>query len=207
MLSDPAPAHRPLTVTPNQITFARLVLAPVVAALLCVDGKLASFLALALYMVAAISDWLDGYLARKLQLHSTLGRVLDPIADKLLVNGTLLALAYTNRLNNFLVLAGLAIILREVFVAGLREHAALKQQDRQKEKTGQQALPVTNLAKLKTTLQLVALGLLIPAPFLPQLHLFLLGSLLLWLAAALSVYTGYGYWLEVRRNRSEDPTQ
>lgn len=196
--------------TPNQLTLARLVAAPLVAILLCVDGGVAVFFALLLYVAAAITDWLDGYLARKRQIYSGWGAVLDPVADKLLVQSTLLALAYNGRLNALLMLAALIIIAREVFVAGLREYAGVKHENVTKPGNGageaRQALPVTVLAKLKTALQLVALGLLIPAPYLRYLNLYVIGGVALWVAAGLSVYTAYGYWQRVAKTLAPETT-
>src|SRR5262245_24467267 len=109
-------------ITPNHITYGRMVAVPLIALLLAVDGRIAAFLALLIFIPAAISDWFDGYLARKTDTTSLLGRVFDAIADKLLVAGCLLSLAYNGRLGSGLVVPALAILLLEIFVSGLREY-------------------------------------------------------------------------------------
>lgn len=192
-----------MRLTPNHITYARIGAVPIIALLISVDGKITATLAFTLFVIAAISDWYDGYLARKTNTVSVLGRVFDSIADKLLVGGCILALAYNQRLGNGLILPALAILLREIFIAGLREYVFRMNPEtgalEDSTATGDRPpLGATDLAKLKATLQMISVGLLIIAPYLLHPYLGMLGGLCFWVAAGLSLYTGWIYWLEAR---------
>lgn len=170
---------------PMWLTLSRIVAIPVIVALFWLEGDEWRYVACAVYAVAAVTDWLDGYLARAWAQQSKLGRIFDPIADKLLVSATILMLVAFGRVAGFSVLAALVILLREVLVSGLREFLA-------EIRVG---LPVSKLAKWKTGIQMGALGILIvgdagPTAFLP---VTVLGELGLWIAAALTLYTGYDY--------------
>ncbi|MDB5566352.1 MAG: CDP-diacylglycerol--glycerol-3-phosphate 3-phosphatidyltransferase, partial [Tardiphaga sp.] len=135
---------------------------------------------------AAVTDFLDGYYARIWDQHSAFGRMLDPIADKLLVASCLLMLAADGIIHGWTLWAAIVILCREILVSGLREYlAALRV-----------SVPVTRLAKWKTTAQLIAIGFLLAGeagdqviPFTTQL-----GLLLLWLSAIFTIYTGYDYF-------------
>ena len=180
-------ANRPMLLSiPNVLTYARIVSVPaVVAALLLVSGTPGRWIALAIYTFACITDWLDGYLARVWNQQSTLGRMLDPIADKLLVGATLLILTHNNTIDGRHIWAAVIILCREILVSGLREFLAELNVK----------ILVTQLAKWKTTLQMVALGVLIAGPAGDQLvgGVSSAGLALLWLAALLTLYTGYDY--------------
>ena len=183
-MSRSAPA-RPLSL-PNLLTYGRVVAVPVVVALILVsDADWARWMALGIYVAAAITDFFDGYLARAWGQQSSLGRMLDPIADKLLVASVLLALAADGMIRGWLVAAALIILCREVLVSGLREYLA----------DLHVPVPVTTLAKWKTTLQLIALGFLIAGDagerVLPGT--VKIGVTLLWAAATLTLYTGWDY--------------
>ena len=183
-LSKSAPS-RPLSL-PNLLTYGRVAAVPVVVALiLCSDADWARWAALGIYVLAGVTDFFDGYLARAWGQQSSLGRMLDPIADKLLVASVLLALAADGMIRGWLVAAALIILCREVLVSGLREYLA----------DLHVPVPVTNLAKWKTTLQLIALGFLIAGDagekVLPGT--VKIGMLLLWAAALLTLYTGWDY--------------
>jgi len=171
---------------PNILTYGRIVAVPVVAGLLMWDTNTARWIALAIYVIAAITDFLDGYLARRWQQQSSLGRMLDPIADKVLVAVVLLVLAASPILYGGHLWAAIIILSREVLVSGLREYLGELQV----------SVPVTKIAKWKTTVQLVAIGFLIAGPagdtIIPYLTEFGLG--LLWVAAGLTLYTGYDYF-------------
>lgn len=167
----------PLTLA-NRLTLLRVVLVPPVAVLVVLDDPAARLLALALFLVAAVTDYLDGHIARARGEISALGRCLDPIADKLLVATVLIALVAADRAPWMPVLL---IVLRELAVSGLREFLAGRGP----------SLPVTTLAKWKTTLQLVALALLIVGDLLPFVRPT--GDALLWAAAALTILTAIGY--------------
>jgi cardiolipin synthase len=170
-----------LTTLPNLLTLGRIAAIPLICLFIATGWWALQWLALLLYIAAAVSDWLDGFLARRMNLNSALGKMLDPIADKLLVGALLITLAWTRELSGWDLIPAIAIMMREIFVSGLREYLGKVDVD----------VPVSWLAKWKTTVQLVALGLLIAAPML--LGLSFIGHLLLWVAAALTLWTGWEY--------------
>ena len=144
---------------PNLLTYGRILAVPVVTGCILWRGDNARWLALLVFIVAALTDFLDGYLARRWRQQSSLGRMLDPIADKLLVAATLLALAGDNTIYGIHTWAGVIIICREVLVSGLREYLAeLKV-----------SVPVTRLAKWKTTIQMIAVAVLLAGPALDKI--------------------------------------
>jgi cardiolipin synthase (CMP-forming) len=168
---------------PNMLTFARVVAAPGLGIVfLAGQGPAAHAVAFALYTAAALTDFLDGWLARRLGQESALGRMLDPIADKAMVTIALAALMAVRGPDPWLVLPALAILLREVLVSGLREFL------------GEVKLAVTRAAKWKTASQLVAIGGLILAGALPgQAWIGPAALMLLWAAAGLTIWTGIDY--------------
>jgi cardiolipin synthase len=170
---------------PNLLTYGRRVAVPVVAGLILWGGDAARWTALALFIGAAITAFFDGYLARRWAQQSALGRMLDPIADKVLVAAVLLVLAADRTIDGAHLWAGIIILSREVLVSGLREFLAELQV----------SVPVTKVAKWKTTVQLIAIGFLIAGPagdkIVPYVSEF--GLFCLWIAAALTLYTGYDY--------------
>jgi cardiolipin synthase (CMP-forming) len=171
---------------PNLLTYGRVIAVPlVVACLFWPAVATMRWLALGIFIVAGISDFLDGYLARAWALQSSLGRMLDPIADKLLVSAVLLMLAADRTIGGLSLWAAIIILCREILVSGLREYLAeLKV-----------SVPVSRVAKWKTFLQLVALGFLIAGPagerILPET--VKIGLVLLWVSALLTLYTGWDY--------------
>lgn len=180
-------ASRPLLLSlPNILTYGRIAAVPaVVACLYFVKGDAGRWLALAIYVGACITDYLDGYLARAWHQQSALGQMLDPIADKLLVGATLLMLTHDNTIDGPTVWAAVIILCREILVSGLREFLAELNVK----------IRVTRLAKWKTTVQMVALAVLIAAPTVQgqAAYLNILGIALVWLAALLTLWTGTDY--------------
>jgi cardiolipin synthase len=171
---------------PNALTLSRILATPVVCLLLFVGTALGSWLALGVWIYACITDFLDGYLARSWQQQSSFGRMLDPIADKLLVASVLLVLVGVDRLTGASILPAAVILCREILVSGLREFLAQLQV----------SVPVTRLSKWKTTIQMVAIGFLVvgdAAPRLGPVSLLDVGVYGLWAAAALTLVTGYDY--------------
>ncbi|MBX3521304.1 MAG: CDP-diacylglycerol--glycerol-3-phosphate 3-phosphatidyltransferase [Xanthobacteraceae bacterium] len=175
----------------NILTYGRIAAVPAVAACLfgiaVLDGGLwLRWVALAIYVIAAITDYLDGWVARAYGQFSKLGRMLDPIADKLLVSSCLLMLAADGTIRGWALWAAIIILCREILVSGLREYLAELRV----------SVPVTNLAKWKTMMQLVAIGFLIAGDagdrVLP--YTSLIGATLLWISALLTLYTGYDYF-------------
>ena len=194
--SSPLPA-RPLAL-PNLLTYARIAAVPVVVGLLywnsILDGGLwIRWVALAVFIAAGITDVLDGYFARMYGQQSSLGRMLDPIADKLLVASCLLMLAAEETIRGWSLLASVVILCREILVSGLREYLAELRV----------SVPVSRLAKWKTTWQLVAVGFLIAGDAgdkaffdifkLDMLVITNTGLALLWLSALVTLYTGWDY--------------
>jgi cardiolipin synthase (CMP-forming) len=180
---------RPLAL-PNILTYGRIAAVPVVVGCMfwqnILNGGLwLRWVALAVFIAAGVSDFLDGYLARMWSQQSSLGRMLDPIADKLLVASCLLMLAAESTIHGWALFAAVVILCREILVSGLREYLAELRV----------SVPVTRLAKWKTTLQLIAVGFLIcgeagdaVVPVVTQM-----GIMLLWLSALLTLYTGWDY--------------
>lgn len=171
---------------PNLITVARIAAVP--ALVLCLffleepTGRIAAF---ALFAAASLSDWLDGYLARAWQQHSAFGAMLDPIADKLLVGATLLMLVYDQTITGVSIFAAAIILCREILVSGLREYLAGLNVK----------VLVTQLAKYKTVVQMIALALLLIGPALAPTYpdITTAGISLLWAAALLTLWTGWDY--------------
>ena len=171
---------------PNILTYGRIIAVPLVAALLLIGDNRSRWVALGIYIVAAVTDFLDGYLARKWQQQSALGRMLDPIADKVLVSVVLLVLAADGVMDGGHIWAAIIILAREVLVSGLREFLGELQV----------SVPVTKIAKWKTTAQLLAIGFLIAGPTGDKFvaHTTEVGLVFLWIAAGLTLYTGYDYF-------------
>ncbi len=185
--TDPTPrSSLPVAMqVPNLLTYGRIIAVPLVGGALLWDTEQSRWLAFALFALAAITDFFDGWLARAWHQQSALGRMLDPIADKLLVAGVLLMLTANGTIEHAHVWAAFIILLREVLVSGLREFLGQLQV----------SVPVTWLAKWKTAIQLVAIGLLIIGPAASSLlpHAIEIGLAGLWIAALLTLYTGYDY--------------
>lgn len=186
---------------PNAVTGLRIVMVPVLVGAFFIAGPSGLWLGFAVFAAAALSDFLDGWLARRLDQHSLLGRILDPIADKLLVAAALVMLAVEGRAP---AIAVVAILAREFLIAGLREALA-----------GSVSLPVQPLAKWKTAAQMGAIALLLFAPaaasLLPQAAgagLATAGEGLIWLAVVLTWASAIGYLrVAVRGMRGARPGQ
>ncbi len=176
---------------PNLLTYARIIAVPLVVICFFLEGRLQSsdaarWGALAIFLIASITDFFDGYLARIWQQTSTIGRMLDPIADKLLVSAVLLLLAADGTIAGWSLWAAIIILCREILVSGLREYLAeLKV-----------SVPVSRLAKWKTTIQMVAIAFLLTGPAGDKIVpiVTILGIILLWIAALITLYTGWDYF-------------
>jgi cardiolipin synthase len=187
---------------PNLLTILRIVLVPVFAVAFVLPGETARLIAFAVFAIAGISDALDGLAARKLNAGSDFGRMLDPIADKILVAVALMMLVAEGEIHQFdLTPAGLRgllrlvpaliILSREILVSGLREFLA----------GAKVSVPVTVFAKFKTAVQIFAIGLMILTPLadkffpgVPALTYSTFAYGMLWVAAGLTVYTGALYF-------------
>jgi len=173
---------------PNTLTILRILLVPLFVASF-LFGETGRLVAFAVFCVAGISDALDGFAARKLGAGSDFGRMLDPIADKILVAVALMMLVWKDALGDALggytLIPALVILSREILVSGLREFLA----------GADVSVPVTRIAKAKTAMQMVAIGAMILGPIVERVWAGAMTAayVLLWLAAALTVYTGYAY--------------
>jgi cardiolipin synthase len=188
--TNPASSARALAL-PNLLTYARIAAVPVVVGCMYFQsileyGLWLRWVALFVFILAGITDVLDGYLARAYGQMSTFGRMLDPIADKLLVSSCLLMLAADGTIRGWALWAAIVILCREILVSGLREYLAELRV----------SVPVTALAKWKTFLQLLAVGFCIAGeagdkilPITTEI-----GIALLWLSALLTLYTGWDYF-------------
>jgi cardiolipin synthase len=168
--------------TPNLVTLSRIVLIPLIIGLYYLPEEWLSYhaknvAATVVFILAALTDWLDGYLARRLNQTSAFGAFLDPVADKLIVVGALIALLYLNRVD---MLVALIIIGREIAISALREWMA---------KVGQaKSVAVAFVGKLKTVGQMVAIPLLLyNDPLFGVLDCQWLGTVLINVAAVLTV--------------------
>src|SRR5690349_5525884 len=186
---------------PNLLTYGRIAAVPVVVACMYWQaileyGLWLRWVALVVFIAAGITDVLDGYVARAYAQQSSFGRMLDPIADKLLVSSCLLMLAADGTIRNWALWAAIVILCREILVSGLREYLAELRV----------SVPVTALAKWKTFLQLLAVGFLIAGkagdqilPITTDIGLGLLGF-----SAILTLYTGWDYFRAGVRHLIDD---
>ncbi len=181
---------------PNILTLMRVAMIPALVVLMYLPGPEARWAAFGVFVAAAITDWADGHVARVTRSVSRLGRMLDPVADKLIVAATLVMLVADDTLNGLAIVPAIVILCREILVSGLREFLA----------TIRVGMPVSGIAKFKTVLQMIAISALIAVPvlsdFIPDAALIAVASL--WLAAALTVYTGVTYLAISARHFNED---
>jgi cardiolipin synthase len=198
--TNPASSARAFAL-PNLLTYSRIAAVPVVVACMywqsILDyGLWLRWVALFVFIGAGLTDVLDGYVARAYGQLSSFGRMLDPIADKLLVSSCLLMLAADGTIRGWSLWAAIVILCREILVSGLREYLAELRV----------SVPVTALAKWKTFLQLLAVGFLIAGEagdlILPITSL--IGLALLWLSALLTLYTGWDYFRAGVRHLIDD---
>ncbi len=176
---------------PNVLTYARIAAVPVIVFLMeFPSDPRFRWAAVIIFIVAAITDYFDGYLARAWSQQTTMGRMLDPIADKLLVAACLLMAVADGTVVGWWIWAAVIILCREILVSGLREFLVELRV----------SVPVSRIAKWKTSLQLVAIGFLIAAPvgeaIMPAWAppTATIGLWLLVAAAALTLYTGFDYF-------------
>ncbi len=172
---------------PNLLTLLRIILIPFFFVVYVIDAGWSNQLATVIFVIAAITDWLDGYMARCLNQYTAFGAFLDPVADKLIVATALVLLATDEKVLDLVIsvplfAAAVAIIIgREIVISALREWMA---------ELGKRAsVAVSYIGKIKTTLQLIAISLLVYQESLFGLPIFVLGELLLFVAAALTLYS------------------
>ncbi len=187
---------------PNLLTLSRIAALPLLVALVALRLPAANLAACIVFSAAAITDYFDGQIARARRQQSSFGRMLDPIADKLLVGAALMMLAGEGRLPFGTLYPAVVIMLREILVSGLREYLAAVSV----------GLPVTRLAKWKTGMQMGALGTLLAGNGTAMLlHLGFIpvdaiGAAMLWVAAGLTLVTGWDYLMAgLRHTRRRAP--
>ncbi len=193
---------------PNILTLLRLIAAPLVPLMFFYFSRpFADFAALSLFLVAAVTDWFDGYLARAWKQESRFGAAMDPIADKAMVVIALVVITGYSGMNPWLILPATVILFREVFVSGLREFLG----------PNSKKLKVTKIAKWKTTFQMVAIAVLFLGtglnyyetghpPLVGETSLpwsdswsdlaTQFGLVLIWIAAVLTAVTGVDYFIK-----------
>ena len=183
-------ASRALNI-PNMLTYGRILAVPLIVLCFFIEGRLhgsdfARWTALAIFSLASVTDFLDGYLARIWDQTSNIGRMLDPIADKLLVSAILLLIAADGTIAGWTIWAAIIILCREILVSGLREYLA----------EIKVSVPVTLLAKWKTTIQMVAIAFLLAGPAGDKIVPYTteIGITLLWISAVVTLYTGWDYF-------------
>ena len=188
-----------ITSLPNLLTYLRIIMVPALVATFYMEGDSAYWTALALFTIASITDYFDGYLARAWEQQSNLGRMLDPIADKLLVSAALFMLVAKGTIGWGSLPAAVIILSREILVSGLREYLAQLRV----------SVPVSRLAKWKTALQMISLGFLLAGPAGDKILPYNtdIGIVLLWVAAMLTLYTGYDYMVAGLRHIIDEDMQ
>ena len=174
---------------PNYLTIGRIIIVPVFVITFYLPGLYGDLIPFFLFVAASFTDFLDGLLARMFKEESKLGELLDPIADKIIVATALILLVMNGTIKNYEVIAAIIILTREILISGLREFLA----------KGRIKLPVSNLAKLKTFLQMFAIAILLTGDTGNKVLNFqdykaqTIGIILLWLSAFITLYTGYDY--------------
>ena len=174
---------------PNYLTIGRIIIVPIFVIAYYIHGFYGDLIPFILFLIASFTDFLDGLLARMFKEESKLGELLDPIADKIIVATALILLVMDNTIKNYEVIAAIIILIREILISGLREFLA----------KGKIKLPVSNLAKRKTVLQMTAISILLTGETGNKIINFqdynaqTIGIILLWLSAAITLFTGYDY--------------
>lgn len=169
---------------PNLLTLARIFAIPFIIVCFYIDGFFSHLVATILFVVACVTDFFDGYLARQWRQVSAFGRFLDPVADKLLVSTILLMLSGVGIINGIHLIAATIILAREIIVSGLRQFMAEMRV----------RVPVTRYAKWKTAMQMFSITCLLSSAMFPDMPTIRqLGLFLLWIAVVMTVFTGARY--------------
>ena len=181
-------------IIPNVLTLFRALAAIVLPVIIIYGGEVGALMATPILILAGISDYFDGFYARKYNVTSNFGKILDPVADKLLVIGVIFALASENMLDyNYAFLPALLIVLREILISGLRESIS----------SYKISLEVTLLAKWKTTIQLIACGSFLvwrSNVFFYNVEILgLISYTLLWMAGIITFITGLQYIIKIMK--------
>lgn len=169
---------------PNFLTLSRIFAIPFIIACFYVDGFVSHLVATILFVIACLTDFFDGYLARQWKQVSAFGRFLDPVADKLLVSTILLMLSGEGIISGFHLIGATIILAREIIVSGLRQFMAEMKV----------RVPVTRFAKWKTATQMLSISCLLCSAMFPEMpSIRQIGIFFLWIAVIMTVFTGARY--------------
>ena len=175
---------------PNVLTISRIVLLAPLLIMIYLPNDQLNLISVILFIFIALTDFFDGFFARRQNITSEFGKMLDPIADKLLVVGVLIVLMIKGTIEDLSILPALLIIFREIFVSGLREFAA--------NRNTQASIDVSQVGKLKTAIQMLSLLLILSSLVLKNLIILLnIGIIFLWISMLLALISGYKYYKSV----------
>ena len=175
---------------PNVLTISRIVLLAPLLIMIYLPNDQLNLISVILFILIALTDFFDGFFARRQNITSEFGKMLDPIADKLLVVGVLIVLMIKGTIEDLSILPALLIIFREIFISGLREFAA--------NRNSQASIDVSQVGKLKTAIQMLSLLLILTSLVLKNLIILLnIGIIFLWISMLLALISGYKYYKSV----------
>ena len=175
---------------PNVLTISRIVLLAPLLIMIYLPNDQLNLISVILFILIALTDFFDGFFARRQNITSEFGKMLDPIADKLLVVGVLIVLMIKGTIEDLSILPALLIIFREIFISGLREFAA--------NRNTQASIDVSQVGKLKTAIQMLSLLLILSSLVFKHLMILLnIGIIFLWISMALALISGYKYYKSV----------
>jgi len=175
---------------PNVLTISRIVLLAPLLIMIYLPNDQLNLISVILFILIALTDFFDGFFARRQNITSEFGKMLDPIADKLLVVGVLIVLMIKGTIEDLSILPALLIIFREIFISGLREFAA--------NRNSQASIDVSQVGKLKTAIQILSLLLILSSLVLKNLIILLnIGIIFLWISMLLALISGYKYYKSV----------
>ena len=175
---------------PNVLTISRIVLLAPLLIMIYLPNDQLNLISVILFILIALTDFFDGFFARRQNIMSEFGKMLDPIADKLLVVGVLIVLMIKGTIEDLTILPALLIIFREIFISGLREFAA--------NRNSEASIDVSQVGKLKTAIQMLSLLLILSSLVLKNLTILLnIGIILLWISMVLALISGYKYYKSV----------
>ena len=175
---------------PNVLTISRIVLLAPLLIMIYLPNDQLNLISVILFILIALTDFFDGFFARRQNITSEFGKMLDPIADKLLVVGVLIVLMIKGTIEDLSILPALLIIFREIFISGLREFAA--------NRNTQASIDVSQVGKLKTAIQMLSLLLILSSLVFKHLMILLnIGIIFLWISMALALISGYKYYKTV----------
>ena len=175
---------------PNLLTIIRILSVPFLVFTILSSSNFYNIIAVFLFISISITDYLDGFLARKMKVETKFGEMLDPIADKILIICVLIALLINQTINGLSIIPAYLIISREIFISGLREFYSSNSSSK---------LKVSYLGKIKTAIQMLSLIILISSQIieLNNLYIISIGILLLWISMIFTVVSGYQYYKKI----------